>query len=247
MRINARAFLPSTLLLSLVAGPFIPAASADLAAVAYTATIESGGTVTIVSGTTSNTYAVGGDTIKGTFTYAAPTTNPSGTISPATYILSGLSPAPTLTFAISAIPSGNPMQPLGPPAFSDHYVSGTYGASVALSSTTTLSLTGPMNNAAVNFALILNSTTATGLALPGTTTIVNNFSPTNSKLMLSDVQTVGNSESFTADITQVAAIVPEPSSLLIAILTLVTGAVRFLIRPKPWLLRQVKSPPLPHP
>jgi len=245
MRINARAFLPSTLLLSLVAGPFIPAASADLAAVSYTGTIQSGGTVSI-SGTQ---YAVQGDKIKGTFTYAAPTPNPSSTGS---YTLSGLSPAPTFTFTITSIASGNPTQPLGPPAFTDNYVSGStaYQAVVTSSSTTNLSLTGPMANSTVTNPILFNlslvdSTTATGLALPGTSTIVSFFSPTNSTLTLTD-DVEGNSESFTATIDSVAAIAPEPSSLLIAILTLVTGAVGFLIRPKPRTSQTGQIASLPH-
>src|SRR5271157_2267198 len=64
MRIRARAFLPSALLMSLLAGPLVPELSAGIVTVSY------GGTIMSVSAAaTAATKVVVGDTITGSFSY----------------------------------------------------------------------------------------------------------------------------------------------------------------------------------
>jgi hypothetical protein len=270
MRIRARVFLLSALLLSLVAGPFIPMASADPsfttgasgtippsgpAAIMYTGTISATGTNTVtISGTK---YNVSGDSISGTFTYPATTTTPNGL-----YTFNGLSPAPTFTFTITKIATGNDTHPLG---FRDFYSSGTYQAQVTFNSSdsgsfTTLALNGTMANNPTNpsaFQLGLTDTSnsfsngaggtySSGtLPLPNTATIKSFFSPPGTVVL----DGPGDGEAFLASVDTLdpLSVAPEPSSLLIATLTLVTGSVGFLIRRKPWTSQTGQIAPVPHP
>lgn len=229
MRMNARALLRSTLLLFLASGVFVPAAAAG------SITVNFSGNVTgeLPGDTYPGNLAAGDAIVSSSFTYAIPTIN-TGTGSSATYTLTSL-PGNTMSLNVSTpgfTPSG----------WSDFYLGSpnVYTVTVSKSgSTTTLDLhvatlggtaeAGSKTNASID--VILTSTTYTGgVNLPTTAAQFLTFATTKATL---NWDPPGAGEGFYSNNIQVNTIngqsVPEPSSLVLGVGALATGAAGFFV------------------
>jgi hypothetical protein len=247
MRIRNRAFLQSTLLLSLVAGPLLPELSAGIISYSF-----SGRIIEVSQAATDATKVVVGNTITGAFAY-----DPTQAGSAGNFTFTGSSKIHTMTFKI--------FDSAGTQVFTDSYsgnATAYYFNKVAFSSTTGttldikgdtvykqgLGVTGPGPPPAFDLALF-NPTnaggfSATNLPLPTSTTITN-FVKTTGTL---DWDPSG--QSFGADITSFNdQTVPEPTSLVMAVLAILTCTAGCLIsrrKPAGDLQRGRYAPP-PHP
>jgi hypothetical protein len=234
MRIRTRVFLPATLLLSVFAGPLIPRAvggSGTTVAIPFAGSVlaEPPGSTIVLP---PNVLAADG--ISGSFSYFS---GQSGLLG--VYAFTNSTPAASLIFAI-------PTPGFTPSQFSDVYKP---GAGILYTVTITDAKSGPgatldihaqmsggtINKPNASADIILTSTTYTGkLALPTaegatpTTTDISSFLKTPGTLKW-DPDGIG----FTATLTQFNGFnvqsVPEPSSLVMASLALVTCTAGFLI------------------
>ena len=223
-RIRARAFIPSALLMSLVAGPLVPELSAATIVIEnYSGTIRS-----VSEAATEATGVIVGDTITGSFSFDSTQTGSNGS-----FTFTGSSKAHTMAFKI--FNSSN--QQVFTDSYSGNvnayyfakltYISSTAGTTLDLKGDTVykqgLGVTGPGPPPA--FDLTLNNPTngggytASHLPLPTPSTISNFISSPGTLAWDPDGQ------SFVADIYMV----PEPSSLILAILALVTCTAGFLV------------------
>jgi len=228
MGTRARVFRHSTLLLFFVAGPFIPTLAAGSVSENFWGTIQS------VSNPGDTGIAVG-DTISGSFAYD-PTQSGSGGF----YTFTGSPLAHTFTFTISD--SG------GNQVFTDFYT-GNYSANYAINviygytsnpqypgvNGTELDIMGDTlynqgGGVSPGFKLALfdpgNVGTSPSNPLPDSTVITNFVS--NEALLTWGPPSSQSSPSFTANISFQA--IPEPSSLLMGILGLLTCTIGAKIR-----------------
>ena len=242
MRISYRVFLRSTLLLSLVAGPFMPALSASSITYAYSGKIQE-----VSAAATAATGVVVGDKISGSFTYDSSQTGSGGI-----YSFTGVSLAHT--FNLNVFNSSGALQ------FPDSFAGGSSYFSVnvsyrAASSGGTyvevqgdtkykqsLGVSGPGPPPAY-YLVLFNPTNAGGYS-------ATNLPLPNSNLINDFVKTTGvlnwdpHGQSFSADITQFTAI-PEPSSLILSIVAIATCAAgRLITRRKAW--RSSRYAAMPH-
>ena len=235
MRIRARAFLPSTLLLSFVAGPFIPSAPAGNVVHLFGGNVDPP-----AAGITLPGNVVTGDVLNGSFGY-----NPLQSGSGGFYNFTG-SPGQSISFIV--------VTPGFSPPFSDLYQNGSYtitvtdaksgpGATLDIHADTIF--TKPNTTTGTAFVdLILNSSTYTGLALPNATTITSFL--TSPGTLMWDPDPLG----LTATITSFdGQAVPEPSSWLMGIVAVLICTVGFLIsrRKLGGDTRSGRHAPLPQP
>jgi hypothetical protein len=253
MRTRARVLLPSTLLLYLLAGPFVPvlfAVTGGIAAdVSYTfsGTIGSG-SITPSGGVTTN---VSGDAIVGAISYYS---GQSETGTSGLYDFTSSANGHTFLFKIT---SGSTT------IYADNYATstdfqikmgGTTGASTLVLMVNTVHKQGG-SGSTPNFILDLKSTSyAGGLTLPTSTTLKQFAPSTTAPATFSwdpDNGNFGGGPGYgdgsggITSLDQSGLSVPEPSSLLIVILVLATGSVGCLIRRKPWAPQSVQIAPLP--
>jgi hypothetical protein len=226
MSISPRAFLKLTLL-CLVAGTFIPRAAASTLPVSYS---YSGSVQSVSQDFENATGVVAGDTITGTFTYspAQPETGNTGL-----YNFTG-STTYAHSFTLAIFSSGSQI-------FSDQFTGNTsgnadyYAAQVTYNTSgTTFTISGDtaatvllgytyekQGVAPYNLTLTdpnnAGGYTANNLPIPTSTTI-KDFVGSTANLAWGDGYTFG------ATITQFQAIVPEPSSLVMAITGCLLGA-----------------------
>jgi hypothetical protein len=220
------AFAGTTLALSLAIGPFIGPATAATVAVSFSGTIQ-----TVSQEATAATGVVVGDPITGSFAYDS---TQSGSVTTGLFTFTGSSKIHSMSFKIFD-------QTTGVQVFSDlysgdntayyaaqlTYISAQSGTTLDLKGDTTykqgLGVTGPGPPPAFDLTMF-NPTngggyTATNLPLPTTTTIVN-FSKTTGQLNWDP-----SGQSFTADIPNFTVQgVPEPSGLLLGIISILTCA-----------------------
>jgi hypothetical protein len=228
MRISASTLVPSTLLVCLVASPLVPELSAATVSVSYSGTITSVSTLA-----TAHTGIIAGDTITGSFAYDS---TQSGSLTTGIYTFTGSSKIHTMSFKIF---NANKVQ-----VFSDSYPAATafYQALVASSAANkttldlvgdtgykeTLGVTGPGPPPGFDITLF-NPTngggfTPTNLPLPNTTTISNFIKNTGS------LKWDPSNEQFTAHLTFSLQTVPEPSTLAMSTLAIVTCTIGFRLR-----------------
>jgi hypothetical protein len=223
-RIRARAFIPSALLMSLMAGPLVP----ELSAATLVIENYSGRIVSVSAAATEATGVIVGDTITGSFSYDSTQTGSSGS-----FTFTGSSKAHTMAFKI--FNSSN--QQVFTDSYSGNvsayylakltYISSTAGTTLDLKGDTVykqgLGVTGPGPPPAFDLTLSNPNNgggyTASHLPLPTPSTISNFISSPGTLAWDPDGQ------SFVADIYMV----PEPSSLILAILALVTCTAGFLV------------------
>ena len=231
MRSRSRAFLPVTLLLSLIAGPLLPSAFGGSTPVA----VSFGGTVNPpTQGITLPGNVLQGDSLSGSFSF-----NPAQSGLLGVYNFTNSTPAASAQFIILT-PGFTPSQ------FSDVYVGGagkTYTVTITDSKTgpgATLDIHALTAGSTINkpnafVDVILTSKTYTGkLALPTatgaipTTTDISSFltSPGTLKWDPGGIGFTATLDVFNGFGVQS---VPEPSSLVMASLALVTCTAGFLI------------------
>jgi hypothetical protein len=230
MAIRARVLFQLAVLLVLVGGAFVPSASASVvvAAISYAGTISTTGTntVTITTNGMSTSYNVNGAAISGSFTYDS--VSGSGGV----YTQTSLTPTLTLTVTSSNLPGGSITDKY--PGQSLQYVATVTNPT---GGGTHLALTGEFNTSPTYFNLVLVSSTTLPLTtLPTTSTITSDFSAKQSSLSFTD-GVLGNppmySETFTVpvgNLVSLTATTPEPSSLVIVIVTSAVGALGFSVR-----------------
>lgn len=231
MRINARALFRSALLLFLASGVFISAAAAGSITVDFTGSV----TGELPGASYPGNLAAGDAIVSSSFTYAIPTIS-TGTGSSATYVLTSL-PGNSMSLNVST-PGFNPS------GWADFYLGSpnVYQVTVSKSgSTTTLDLhvatlggtaeAGSKVNASID--VILTSTTYTGgVNLPTTTAQFLTFATTKATLNWDPLGPQGV-EGFYSNNIQVNSIngqsVPEPSSLVLGVGAIATGAAGFFV------------------
>ncbi len=221
MNISPRPLLQAMLLLCLLAGNAMRASAGSVVTVTYAGTVNPPGPGVTFPGNVKQ-----GDSISGSLTY-----NPSqfGNKGNGLYTFTSTSPS-SQTLAFQVVTPG-----YTPATFADEYYTGAYsiqvtdigskGATIDIHAVTLYEQsTGPPPVFATA-DVILTSSTYTGLALPTSTTI-GSFVTSPGTLNWDPSGT-----SFTADLWMLdGQIVPEPSSLVLALLAMGTCAGGFLIR-----------------
>jgi hypothetical protein len=220
MKFGPRALLQSMLVLTLVAGSSMPASAASIVTVNFAGAVNPPG-----QGVTFPGNVQQGDFISGSLSY-----NPSqfGNKGSGLYTFSSTSPS-SQTLPFQVVTPG-----FTPATFSDEYFTGAYsikvtdigskGATLDIHAVTLYQQsTGPPPVFAT-VDVILTSSTYTGLTLPTSTTIASFVNSPG--LLIWDPP----NQSFTADLFIIdGQVVPEPSSLVLALLAIGTGAAGFLI------------------
>ena len=243
MKIRARAFLQSTLLLSLAAGPLVP----DAVAGSQTVTSYAGTVNPKLPNINFPDNVQAGDSISGSFGFNG--SQFTGNSTTGIYTFTGSAPLGQSFTLNVATPTFNPA------LWSDAYGAGGATFMITMTGSTTpgakldlhvstLGGTGVTKSGAF-IDLVLTSSTYVGKALP-TSANIGDFLTHTATLTWDPSDTP---QGFTATIDQFnGQTVPEPSSLVLAIVALATCTAGFLIsRRKPaGALQSGRIAPLPH-
>ncbi len=220
MKITPRALLRALSLLSLVAGTSMPASAASLVTVNFAGTVNPQ-----VPGFPFPGNVKQNDFISGSLTY-----NPSqfGNKGSGLYTFSSSSPS-SQTLPFQVVTPG-----FTPATFADEYFTGAYsiqvkdigskGATLDIHAVTVFEQSAGPPPVFATVDVILNSSTYTGLTLPTSTTI-SSFVTSPGTLTWDPM-----SSAFTADLFIInGEVVPEPSSLVLALAAMGIGAAGFVI------------------
>jgi hypothetical protein len=220
MKIAPRAVLRSILLLSLVTGTSMPASAASLVTVTFAGTVNPQ-----VPGFPFPGNVEQGDFISGSLSY-----NPSqfGNKGSGLYTFSSTSPS-SQTLPFQVVTPG-----FTPATFADEYFTGAYtiqvrdtgskGATLDIHAVTVYQQSAGPPPVFATVDVILTSSTYTGLALPTSTTISSFVSSPGTLIWDPPFA------AFTADLFIInGQVVPEPSSLVLALVATGTGCAGFLI------------------
>ena len=220
MYIRPREFLQSILLLTLVAGTSMPASAASLVSVNFAGTVNPQ-----IPGFAFPGNVQQGDFISGSLSY-----NPSqfGNKGSGLYTFSSTSPS-SQTLPFQVVTPG-----FTPATFADEYFTGAYsiqvkdigskGATLDIHAVTVFEQSAGPPPVFATVDVILNSSTYTGLTLPTSTTI-SSFVTSPGTLTWDPM-----SAAFTADLFIInGQVVPEPSSMVLALVAIGTGAAGFVV------------------